>query len=66
MPKEMHAILNDQPELGADTLVWLTRERKEWYEEDPSRFPRFKSLEHLARVSDTDAAREITGCPDDT
>ncbi len=30
MRQEMHASLQDEPQLGADTLVWLTRERKEW------------------------------------
>ena len=30
MPEYMHSILTETPELAADTLVWLTRERKEW------------------------------------
>ena len=30
MPKEHHHLLKDQPGLAADTIVWLTRERREW------------------------------------
>lgn len=30
MPENMHAILTDTPELAADTVVWLTSERREW------------------------------------
>jgi NAD(P)-dependent dehydrogenase (short-subunit alcohol dehydrogenase family) len=30
MPEHMHAVLGDTAELGADTTVWLTRERREW------------------------------------
>lgn len=30
MPENMHSILTDTPELAADTLVWLTKERREW------------------------------------
>lgn len=30
MPKEMHGHLTDKPELAADTMVWLTAERREW------------------------------------
>lgn len=30
MPKEMHKVLVDTPELGADSIVWMTRERREW------------------------------------
>jgi NAD(P)-dependent dehydrogenase (short-subunit alcohol dehydrogenase family) len=30
MPKYMHANLNDEPELAADFMVWLARERREW------------------------------------
>ncbi|KAK5191079.1 hypothetical protein LTR92_008798 [Exophiala xenobiotica] len=30
MPKEMHGLLSDKPELAGDSLVWLTKERREW------------------------------------
>ncbi|KAI0075108.1 NAD-P-binding protein [Panus rudis PR-1116 ss-1] len=30
MPEDMHAILVDTVHLGPDTIVWLTRERREW------------------------------------
>lgn len=30
MPREMHVVLKDTPELAADTMVWLTAERREW------------------------------------
>ncbi|KAF2686125.1 NAD(P)-binding protein [Lentithecium fluviatile CBS 122367] len=30
MPEFMHAILNDTPELAADSLVWLCKEKREW------------------------------------
>lgn len=30
MPENMHSILTDTPELAADTLVWLTKERRDW------------------------------------
>ena len=30
MPEHMHRILIDQPELAGDTLVWLTKEKREW------------------------------------
>jgi len=30
MPAAMHKVLVDTPELGADTLVWLTKKRREW------------------------------------
>jgi hypothetical protein len=30
MPKEMHGMLIDKPELAADMMVWLTAERREW------------------------------------
>lgn len=30
LPQQFHASLVDTPELAADTLVWLTRDRKEW------------------------------------
>ena len=30
MPKHTHSILTDTPELGGDTAVWLTSERREW------------------------------------
>ena len=30
MPKEMHTMLNDKPELAGDASVWLTAERREW------------------------------------
>ena len=30
MPESIHDILNDTAELAADTIVWLTRTRKEW------------------------------------
>ncbi|KAF2162676.1 hypothetical protein M409DRAFT_26913 [Zasmidium cellare ATCC 36951] len=30
MPENMHFMLTETPELAADTLVWLTRERREW------------------------------------
>jgi NAD(P)-dependent dehydrogenase (short-subunit alcohol dehydrogenase family) len=30
MPKSMHQVLTDTPELGGDTIAWLTQDRKEW------------------------------------
>jgi hypothetical protein len=30
MPKEAHYLLIDQPELAADTLVFLTKEKRGW------------------------------------
>lgn len=30
LPPEFHGNLIDTPELAANTLVWLTRDRKEW------------------------------------
>jgi hypothetical protein len=30
MPENMHSYLTQTAELSADTIVWLTRERKEW------------------------------------
>lgn len=30
MPEVMHKVLIDQPRLAADTVVWLTGERREW------------------------------------
>lgn len=30
MPPEKHDVLTDTPELAADTLVWLSRERRNW------------------------------------
>ncbi|KAF2120308.1 oxidoreductase-like protein [Lophiotrema nucula] len=30
MPEFMHELLVDTPELAADSLVWLTKERREW------------------------------------
>lgn len=30
MPEHMHGVLIDQPQLAADTVVWLTKERREW------------------------------------
>lgn len=30
MSKETHSFLTDTPELGADTIVWLTGVRREW------------------------------------
>jgi len=30
MPKELHGVLTDKPELAGDSLVWLTKERREW------------------------------------
>jgi NAD(P)-dependent dehydrogenase (short-subunit alcohol dehydrogenase family) len=30
MPENMHANLNNTPELAGDTLGWLTKERREW------------------------------------
>ncbi|KAF2795757.1 oxidoreductase-like protein [Melanomma pulvis-pyrius CBS 109.77] len=30
MPEALHALLVDEVELAADSLVWLTRERREW------------------------------------
>jgi hypothetical protein len=35
MPKNMHFVLEDQPELAGDTLVWLTKEKRDWYDELP-------------------------------
>jgi hypothetical protein len=30
MPAANHAVLIDTPELAADTLVWLSSQRREW------------------------------------
>ena len=30
LPKDMHGLLVDTPELCADMMVWLTAERREW------------------------------------
>ncbi|KAF2099350.1 NAD-P-binding protein [Rhizodiscina lignyota] len=30
MPKEMHHVLVDTPELSGDSIMWLTKERREW------------------------------------
>lgn len=30
MPKETHVFLTDVPELGAESIVWLTGERRDW------------------------------------
>lgn len=30
LPQQFHASLVDTPELAANTLVWLTRDRKDW------------------------------------
>ncbi|KAL2022827.1 hypothetical protein VTK56DRAFT_4358 [Thermocarpiscus australiensis] len=30
MPKEMHNVLLDTPEIAADAMVWLAKERREW------------------------------------
>ncbi|KAG9252918.1 uncharacterized protein F5Z01DRAFT_743935 [Emericellopsis atlantica] len=30
MPPDRHDVLTDTPELAADTLVWLSRERRDW------------------------------------
>lgn len=30
LPQELHTLLTDTPELAADTIVWLTGERREW------------------------------------
>lgn len=30
MPESMHVFLQDTPNLGADTVVWLTAQRREW------------------------------------
>jgi NAD(P)-dependent dehydrogenase (short-subunit alcohol dehydrogenase family) len=30
MPSYMHGLLNDEPELAADFMVWLARERRTW------------------------------------
>lgn len=30
MPEEMHAVLSDTPEVAADTMVWLTQEKRDW------------------------------------
>ena len=30
MPESYHAYLHDTPELAGNTVVWLTRERREW------------------------------------
>ena len=30
LPKDLHSRLTDTPELAADALVWLTKERREW------------------------------------
>ncbi|KAK3062367.1 hypothetical protein LTS18_004187 [Coniosporium uncinatum] len=30
MPKDFHGLLVDQPELAADALVWMTKQRRDW------------------------------------
>lgn len=30
MPENLHVMLQDTPELPADTLVWLTQQRLDW------------------------------------
>ena len=30
MPKDAHHLLKDQPQLAADSVVWLTGEKREW------------------------------------
>ena len=30
MPKEKHGMLTDKPEVGGDTIVWLTQSKREW------------------------------------
>ncbi|KEF52959.1 uncharacterized protein A1O9_10865 [Exophiala aquamarina CBS 119918] len=30
MPEHMHSYLTQTPQMCADTIVWLARERKEW------------------------------------
>jgi NADP-dependent 3-hydroxy acid dehydrogenase YdfG len=30
MPEALHSFLIDEPDLPADTLLWLTKERREW------------------------------------
>ena len=30
VPKELHGHINDTPEIAADTIVWLTKERRPW------------------------------------
>ncbi|KAK4992702.1 hypothetical protein LTR66_006213 [Elasticomyces elasticus] len=30
MPKEMHHVLVDTPQLSADSIVWLTKEKRDW------------------------------------
>ena len=30
LPQEVHGSLNDTPELCGDTMVWLTKERRDW------------------------------------
>lgn len=32
MPEYLHGYLSDQPELAGDTLVWLTKEKRDWYQ----------------------------------
>lgn len=33
MPSDAHAVLVDTPELCGDTVVWLTRQRREWLQD---------------------------------
>lgn len=33
MPSDVHAVLVDTPELCGDTVVWLTKERREWLQD---------------------------------
>lgn len=33
MPESLHKILIDEPELPGDTVVWLTRQRREWLQD---------------------------------
>ena len=30
VPQDFHAYMNDKPEVAADTIVWLTKERRQW------------------------------------
>ena len=30
MPEQLHQILNDKPEMAADSIVWLLQERRDW------------------------------------
>jgi len=30
MPEQAHQLLTDEPELAGDTIVWLTKEKRDW------------------------------------